>query len=137
MDQLERAAEFFRTAHGAVAAYAFGSVPEGRAHGESDLDLAVLLDWNVYPDRRARGNRQVALISALIGALALNEIDLIILNDAPPLLARRIVREGRRLHSANPESVHDFERDVQLRAADVEPFVRRWRARLLEKLERS
>lgn len=134
MEPLERATAFLRDVPGVVAAYAFGSVPEGRAHRESDLDLALLLDWSAFPDRSARAARQIELISDLIACTGRNEIDLVILNDAPPLLGRRIVRSGRRLHVADPDAVHAFERDVQLRAADVEPFVRRGRARLLQAL---
>jgi hypothetical protein len=58
-------------------------VPEGRAHRESDLDLAVLLDWVVYPDRPSRAERQVELISDLIASTGKNEIDLVMLNDTP------------------------------------------------------
>jgi uncharacterized protein len=134
MDILERAAEFFRRSPGVSAAYAFGSVAEGRAHRESDVDLAVLLDWGACPDRAARGARQVELLSALIQALGVNDVDLVVLNDAPPLLGRHILRRGRRLCAPDAAATHAWERDVQLRAADVEPFIRRGRARLLEVL---
>jgi hypothetical protein len=57
---------------------------------------------------------------------ALNrEVDVIVLNDAPPLLARRVVLSGRRVFCADDERDHAFVRDAQLRAADVEPFLRR------------
>lgn len=134
MGPIERATACFKNAPGVIAAYAFGSVPEGRAHRESDLDLAVLLDWAAFPDRPSRAERQIELIRDLIAATGNNEIDLVILNDAPPLFGRHIVRAGLRLHVSDPELAHAYERDVQLRAADVEPFVRRGRARLLEEL---
>jgi predicted nucleotidyltransferase len=134
MDVLDRAREFLERSPDVVAAYAFGSVPEGRAHRESDLDLAVLLDWDQCPTHEARGERQITLISELIGATHRNEIDLVVLNDAPPLLARHIIRNGRRLVAADAEAVHAFERDTQLRAADIEPFIQRSRARLLDAL---
>jgi hypothetical protein len=50
-----------------------------------------------------------------------------VLNDAPPTLGRRIVTSGRRVYCADPERDHAFVRDVQLRAADLEPFLRRTR----------
>jgi uncharacterized protein len=133
MDTLAMAATFFRRRSGIAAAYAFGSVPEGRSHRESDLDLAVLLDWSRYPDRASRAERQLELLSDLLRTLATNRVDLVVLNDAPPLLARRISR-GTLLYARSEDDVQAFERDVQLRAADVEAFVQRGRARLLEAL---
>jgi uncharacterized protein len=134
MDLLMTASDFLRGEGDVLLAYAFGSVAEGRAHRESDLDLAVLLDWDRIPSRDGRGRRQIELIAKLVGALGFNEVDLVLLNDAPPLLAREIVRRGALLHAVDAETVHAFERDVQLRAADIEPFIQRHRARLLEVL---
>lgn len=37
-----------------VSAYLFGSHAAGRAHRESDIDVAVLLDWARYPTARER-----------------------------------------------------------------------------------
>jgi predicted nucleotidyltransferase len=39
---------------GVVAPYLFGSVAAGRAHRESDVDIAVLLDWATFPTPAAR-----------------------------------------------------------------------------------
>lgn len=127
------AATFFQRTSGIAAAYAFGSVPEARSHRESDLDLAALLDWAQYPDRASRAERQIELLSELFRTLGTNRVDLVVLNDAPPLLARRIIR-ATRLYARSEDDVHALERDVQLRAADVAPFVQRGRARLLDAL---
>jgi uncharacterized protein YutE (UPF0331/DUF86 family)/predicted nucleotidyltransferase len=132
MDVMERAAVFLRRDDAVRAAYAFGNVPEGRSHKDSDLDLAVLLDWTMLPERTARSTKQVELLSDLMQAVGRNRIDLVILNDVPPLFGRRIVREGRLLHVADEGALHDYVRDVQLRAADLEPFIRRARSRLLD-----
>ena len=74
------------------------------------------------PVRTARDDT----IGRLSAALAAT-VDLVVLNDAPPLLARRIVTSGRRLFCSDPEADHGFVRDVQLRAADLAPFLRRTR----------
>lgn len=65
-----------------------------------------------------------------------SDIDVVILNDAPPHLGRRIVTEGRRVFCADPEADLAFVRDVQLRAADLEPFLRRMRRLKLDGLAR-
>jgi predicted nucleotidyltransferase len=119
-----------------VAAFLFGSHAEGRAHRESDVDVGVLLDRKLCPEAGDRFERRVRLTSELIDALHENDVDLVILNDAPPLLGRRIVLSGRLVHCADTEAEHAFRRDVQIRAADLAPFVEKARRRLLEFLNR-
>ena len=112
-----------------VSAFLFGSRVEGRGHRESDVDVAVLLRPEL--DRRQRFETRLRLTSELIAALHFNDIDLVVLNDAPPLLARRIVLDGERVYCADAEADHAFRRDVQLRAADLAPFIERGRRALL------
>ncbi|MDH3525133.1 MAG: nucleotidyltransferase domain-containing protein [Acidobacteriota bacterium] len=112
-----------------VSAFLFGSRIEGRAHRESDVDAAVLLDPMLGP--RQRFEARLRLSAELIAALHCNDIDLVVLNDAPPLFARRVVREGRRVWCRDARADHAFRRDIQLRAADLEPFVERGRRALL------
>ena len=129
---------FFSRANrtGLVSAYLFGSRITGRIHRESDLDVGILLDWRVHPTHRVRFEERLALSSSLIAALGANEVDVLILNDAPPLLAARIVVEGRRVFCAEPVLDRAFFRDVQLRAADLLPFLRRTRRLKLLALQR-
>jgi predicted nucleotidyltransferase len=110
-----------------VSAYLYGSHAEGRAHRESDVDVGILLPYQPPTSPQERFETRVELASRLIGALHRNAVDVTILNDAPPLLARRIVTTGRRVFCAVPAADHAFVRDVQLRAADIEPFLRRTR----------
>jgi len=117
-----------------VSAYLFGSRAEGRAHRESDLDLAVLLPPGRFGVGRELFEIRLALASALTAELHEDALDLIILQEAPPHLARRIVTEGRRVFCRDPEVDAAFARNVQLRAADLEPFLRRTRAVKLRSL---
>ena len=102
-----------------VSTYLFGSHAEGRAHRESDVDVGVLLPRESHQTRRDRFEARLRLISFLAGRLGTNRIDVVVLNEAPPELARRIVTRGRRLACVEPEADHAFVRDVQLRAADL------------------
>jgi predicted nucleotidyltransferase len=115
---------------GLVSAYLFGSYSLGRAHAESDVDIGVLLRHAKYPTARERFEARLLLIAELQRAVG-REVDLVILNDAPPPLARRIVTAGRRVFDADPGADHAFVRDVQLRAADLAPFLRWTRQRKL------
>jgi predicted nucleotidyltransferase len=121
---------------GLVSAYVFGSVAAGRAHAESDLDLGVLLDHHTYPEARARFEAQLELRRHLSPASVGREVDLVVLNDASPVLGRRIVASGVRAFCADARADHAFQRDVQLRAADLDPFLRRMRQTLLASLAR-
>ena len=110
-----------------TSAYCFGSQVTGRAHLDSDVDVAILLDWAAYPDRKGRFDAQLQLAGDIAHALGRNDIDLVVLNDAPPHLARAIIYNGTRVYCRDSEADHAFVRDVQLRAADLEPFLRRTR----------
>jgi predicted nucleotidyltransferase len=132
-DRLERWFEEARP-EGVDSAYLFGSHAEERAHRESDVDVGVLLDWTRFPDAATRFEARIILGSDLIHATNCNEVDVVILNDAPPLLGRAIVTRGIRVYRADPEADHVYVRDVQLRAADLEPWLERMRKIKLEAL---
>ena len=129
-------ASYFAAKPGVQAAWLFGSHCEGRSHRDSDVDLAVLLEHARYPDARARFEARVAMTADIVALLHRNEIDLVVLNDAPSRFARHIVLDGRRVHCSDPEAEHAFRRDVQLRAADIGPFLDRMRRIKLEALSR-
>ena len=96
----------------------------------------MLLDRDIYPERRDRSDVRVGLAADLIYSLADNRVDVVVLNDAPPEFGRRIVPTGRRIYCVDPAADHAFVRDVQLRAADLAPFLRRMRGLQLERLRR-
>ena len=128
------AAAFANSPRGVVSAYLHGSYAEGREHGESDVDVGVLLDYAEYSDHTERGDARVTLTGQLGVALGRNDVDVVILNDAPAPLARHVVLDGIRVFCRDEEADHAFRRDVQLRAADLAPFLQRMRRIKLETL---
>jgi predicted nucleotidyltransferase len=124
-----------RPVAGVVAAYVFGSMAEGREHRQSDVDVGVLFDRQVCPDERSRFDAQIELRRHLSPASVGRDVDIVVLNDASPILGRRIV-SGERVFCADSESDHAFRRDVQLRAADLDPFLQRMRRLLHASLAR-
>lgn len=118
-----------------VSAYIFGSAAEARTHRESDVDVGILFDFAVTSDRDRfeEGLRLRALLGAATGGAPL---DLVVLNDAPPMLVARIITTGRQLYCRDAEADHAFRRDAQLRAADLVPFLRRTSAIKREALGR-
>lgn len=119
-----------------VSAHLFGSLAEGREHRESDVDVAVLLRHAAYPSAKDRFDVRVRLAAELPGALDQRPVDVVILNDAPPLLGRRILATGRLILCNDAELLHAYTRDVQLRAADLQPFLERTRRVKLSALSR-
>ncbi|HUH13041.1 MAG TPA: nucleotidyltransferase domain-containing protein, partial [Longimicrobiales bacterium] len=122
------------TPHGLHSAYLFGSHAEERAHRESDVDVGILLDRKLYPTARDRFEVRVRLGSELVHALGTSEVDVVVLNDAPPELGRAVVTRGVRVYCGDAEADHRYVRDVQLRAADLAPFLRRTRKTKLKAL---
>jgi predicted nucleotidyltransferase len=116
-----------RPGMGVAAVYLFGSHAAGRAHRESDVDLGVLLRREAHPERHDRFEVKLRLIGELGGVVAPAAADVVILNDAPPLLGRHVVHTGMRICLADAAADHAYVRDVQLRAADLEPWLRRMR----------
>lgn len=138
MEIAKRLRDYFQeqSRFGVVSVYLFGSHGSGLPHRESDVDVGVLLDRRRHPSREERFEVRVSLGAELIDVLDANEVDLVVLNDVPPLLGRRIATEGRRLFQADPEADLRYVRDVQLRAADLLPFLERTGRIKLEALRR-
>jgi uncharacterized protein YutE (UPF0331/DUF86 family)/predicted nucleotidyltransferase len=116
-----------------AAAWLFGSAARGALHRESDVDVGVLLRWDRHRDRADRFDAGIRLAGRLQAALR-RPVDLVVLNDAPPLLGRAFVTGGRPLLIRDPEAAHRHVRDVQLRAADLAPWLQRLRQRKRESL---
>lgn len=112
-------------APGIISAYLFGSYARDAAHRESDVDVAVLLDRLTYPDASARFDARVTLSSVLREAVG-RDVDVVVLNDAPPLFGRRILDEGRQVLCADADADRAFALRVRIRAADILPWYRRY-----------
>lgn len=74
------------------AAYVFGSVAAGRARADSDVDVAVLVDETIRPSRMLKYRLQ--LMADLGAALHRRDVEVVVLNEAPPLLAHRVLSQG-------------------------------------------
>ena len=78
-----------------LEAYLFGSAAVGAAQAHSDVDVAVYVG---EPRPPASAFGYVADLTAdLMRVLVSNRVDVVLLNDAPPLLYHRVLREGVRI----------------------------------------
>jgi len=110
---------------GVVLAYLFGSQAEGTAGPLSDVDIAVLLGTEVPRERW--GDVQIDLIGDLTSLFHRNDVDVVILNRATPLLAHRVATQGQVIYEPDPLARTRFEVEALRRYVDTEPLRRmRW-----------
>jgi predicted nucleotidyltransferase len=104
--------------HPVVAAYLFGSQATGTTTPLSDVDIAVLL----AADTPAPGRVQAALISDLMLALRRSDIDVVVLNAAPPLLKDRALFRGRLIYCRDHIARVRFEVAARREYFDTQPL---------------
>ena len=112
-----------------VIAYLFGSHAVGRAGPASDYDIAVLCAPEL--SSAEHGRWRLELIGRLIDVYHSDAIDLVILNDAPPLLRFEVIRVRHVLYNRDDEARVAFEVRTMQEWFDWEPrYTRMQRARL-------
>jgi len=96
-----------------VFAYIFGSYAVGRAGDRSDVDVAVYVEGCGFGWRE-----HVGLMHRLEDAVG-RRVDLVVLNDAPLLLAYEVVSKGMLVYSRDDELRAEFESRVLREYLDV------------------
>ena len=94
-ETLRKATEALGARPEVVLAYLFGSHARGRPRPISDIDFAILLSGTVPRDSYL--DAQIALTQVLTRIFRSDEVQVVILNRAPPLLAYKVIVEGRLL----------------------------------------
>jgi len=123
---------FLSTQPDVVAAYLIGSLAEERATVHSDVDIAVLLAGG--PDPLAVGDRQLELMGEL-ERFADREVDVVILNTAPPILQHQVLRHGRLLFERDRRARVEFEVQAGQIYADLKPMYDFHTRDLLQKIK--
>ena len=80
---------------GVRSLFLFGSVARGDQAAHSDVDVAVWIDPEKTPSTSF--GYEADLSTDLMRALGRNDVDVIRLNAAPPLLYHRVLRDGVRI----------------------------------------
>ncbi len=107
--------------HGVVLAYLFGSRAEGTARTSSDVDVAVLLPPGTLRDRFF--DVRLNVTNDLMEMLHKNEVDVVVLNEAPPLLAHQVIKYGKLLYEdVTTSPAVDFAAYTLSRYADTKCF---------------
>lgn len=122
---IERALQTFFAGRGdeIVAAYLFGSEARGTTGPDSDVDVAVLLRRPPPPTLEGLQLDLAAEIERQIG----REVDLVVLNRAPPDLVHRVLRDGRLLLEADRAGRIAFEVRARNEYFDLLPILALYR----------
>lgn len=122
-----------------LLAYLFGSAARGRTNKLSDIDIALLVDEKKFQklDAKEPYGYKAAVIADLMGLLHKNEIDLVLLHEAPPLLANEVISDGRLLFCRDEDLRITFEVTVKQRYVDTQPLREIKRQYLYERIEQG
>jgi predicted nucleotidyltransferase len=112
-------AEFASTRTEILAAYVFGSVATARTRKDSDVDVAVLLRDGMRSSRMF--DYRLELLAGIASALHRPDVDIVILNGAPPLLAHRILSKGKLVFERSASARVRFQVMTANRYADMVP----------------
>lgn len=113
--QLAGVKEIFAQADAVLEAYLFGSRARGHTHAHSDFDFAVYLE---PASKATQFAQRIALVTDLTALLKTEAVDLVVLNDATPLLYHRVLRDGQRLMSRDLARTTDREALAHSKYAD-------------------
>jgi hypothetical protein len=113
----------------------FGSRVRGQARADSDFDIAVLLDEEAA--RAERGATLRRILGRLGREIASTQLDLVVLNDAPPLLRHRVLRDGVLLFARAPEERSRFARQTIREYQDGSVWRAEHLRRRIERLKRT
>lgn len=129
----DRLARVFRR-HPVRFAYLFGSRVAGRARASSDTDLAAFLEPSLSATQRQRV--RLRLLGELCSAVGMDRVDLVVLNDAGPILAFRVTASGRKIFSRDELARVRFEARTMARYYDWLPAASRSADRMFERTAR-
>jgi predicted nucleotidyltransferase len=114
----QRICGYFSRCPEVVAVYLFGSQAKGKARNRSDIDIAILLedgsDSHRYFDLMLKHMEELERIYN-------NRVDVVILNNARPLLQHQVLMYGKLLYERNRQARVRFEVSSRKIYFDIKP----------------
>jgi len=102
MDVITQEIREFLDKRGEVSlAFIFGSFAEGRLNKESDVDIAIL--FRVEPD--------ISTLTDIMNGISVivkRDVDIVVLNNASPIIRMEVLRKGRVLKKVDERIYCDF-----------------------------
>jgi len=109
---------------GVILAYLFGSVAKNKTGPLSDIDIAVLFNEKVPTAQYF--DQKLEVMGKISDLFKTDNIDVVVLNEAPPLLAHRILKEGRVLFSKSEKKRLEFELRAIMKYLDWKPYLEKY-----------
>ena len=126
--------QYFAALDGVVLAYLFGSHARGGTGPLSDIDIVVLLRANCTCQEAF--DLRLEYIGGLMRIFGEDDVDVIVLNEAPLALQYRVLRDGRYLCRDRQAMIEHRARTVSY-YLDFKPFLDRHEAAILDRARRG
>ena len=126
---------YFSSQENVVLAYLFGSQARGQANALSDIDIAVLLAGR--PDSSQCFEARLQIMGELMDILHANEVDVAILNQTPPALSYRVLRDGVLLFCRDRDQMIAYRVRVINEYLDFKPILERHTQAIIEKARKG
>ena len=126
---------YFHERGDVLLAYLYGSYARGTAGPLSDVDVAVLLAGE--PDARERFQARLGVTGAVMEILQRDDVDVAVLNEAPPALAFRVLRDGVLLYSHSDAIRRDYVARITIEYLDFQPCLALYERAVLERARRG
>lgn len=114
----QRICDYFSRCSEVVAVYLFGSQAKGKARERSDIDIAILLEDGIdshgYFDLMLKYMEELERIFN-------KRVDMVILNNARPLLQHQVLRYGKLLYERDRQARVRFEVSSRKIYFDIKP----------------
>ncbi|MHC1629222.1 MAG: type VII toxin-antitoxin system MntA family adenylyltransferase antitoxin [Candidatus Nezhaarchaeales archaeon] len=120
-DKLRKLVDLFRSEKEVLVAYLFGSYARGLETLQSDVDIAILL--SEVPEKALE---YYLHLERRLAEVLENDVDLVFLNDAPPLLRYQVIKYGRLLFSRDERVRVMFEAKSLCEYLDFSRALRRY-----------
>jgi predicted nucleotidyltransferase len=112
----------------------FGSLATGKANNDSDVDLAVLLEKDFFPNGTFEaGKLKRKIIRELTDLLETSKIDLVLLNQVSSLLSFQVAKTGKLIYQRNSGDFAGFASLALRRHNDAKLFYQLDQKYLLKK----
>ena len=129
---IEKLKDFFEERAEVQFAVIFGSLAKGTANRLSDVDIAVMVDPK-FEDTSPYGHH-ATLTADLMQELKRNDVDVIMLDEAPVLLKYQVLRYGKFVYIRDKQARIQFQVDTlnqyddfrELYRVHEEAYRRRW-----------
>lgn len=126
---------YFASLDSVMLAYLFGSQARGQGGPLSDVDVAVLLADTL--DEDAVFDMRLEIIGGLMDIFHTNDVDVVVLNQAPLALRFRVLRDGVLLYCRDRQAMIGFIVRTSSEYVDFKPVLERHERAILARARKG